>query len=59
MKRIFAIAVIATMIAFSLTATATDITFDTLAKTGTHFQWVLYGVGILCFMKLRKNENAE
>jgi hypothetical protein len=59
MKKIFVFAAISTMIVFSLNASATGFTFESLAKTGTDFQWVLYGLGALCFMELRKEYQAD
>jgi ABC-type microcin C transport system permease subunit YejE len=58
MKKILASAVIATMTVFSLVASATVITFDSLEQTGTNYQWLLVGLGLLCFMELRREEKA-
>lgn len=58
MKKIFASTVIAAMFVFSLAAGATGITFDALENTGTHFEWLFVGLGLMCFMKLRKEDNA-
>jgi len=59
MKKIFVFAAVSTMIVFSLTASATGFSFESLAKSGTDFQWVLYGLGVLCFMELRKEYNTD
>jgi hypothetical protein len=58
MKKILASAVIATMSVFSLVASATVITFDSLEQTGTNYQWLLVGLGLLCFMELRREDKA-
>lgn len=58
MKKILASAIIATMIVFSLAASATVITFDSLEQTGTNYQWLLVGLGLLCFMELRREDKA-
>lgn len=58
MKKILTLAVIATVTVFSLAASATVITFDSLEPTGANYQWLLVGLGILCFMELRKEDKA-
>jgi hypothetical protein len=45
--------VTATMTVFSLAASATVITFDSLDQAGTYIQWLLVGLGLLCFIELR------
>ena len=56
MKKILTLTVIATMTVFSLAANATVITFDSLEQVGTNYQWLLVGLGLLCFMKLRRED---
>lgn len=58
MKKILALAVIATMSVFSLAASAAVITFDSLEQAGTNYQWLLAGLGLLCFTELRKEVKA-
>lgn len=56
MNKILMLTVIAAMTVFSRAANATVITFDSLEQVGSNYQWLLVGSGLLCFMKLRKED---
>ena len=64
MKKVLALAFMATLALFSLAAIAQVITFNSLdpleqAETGYYyFEWLLVGSGLLCFMALRREDRT-
>ncbi len=46
----------AAMTVFSQVVSATVITFDSFDQAGAYIQWLLVGLGLLCFMELRKED---
>lgn len=68
MQKLFLLAVMATMTLFSLAAIAHVITFDSLEQTKYsleqadnvyyYFICLLFGLGVLCFMALRREDQA-